>query len=162
MSRCWLITRAPPGLTYLFAVQLVGEWQRLYRLLSQGSTSRNPLGRQPEREQGSRRRRLPTSRASQVVQSLVRDGGREESRLDRRGERDGQCSVSRLRYVPTSSTPPAAAYFQAKIFWCAGKFIAVWREKESALAASQLTNLLLQNASHEGASRVFSSVTGQR
>ncbi|TKA54005.1 hypothetical protein B0A53_03287 [Rhodotorula sp. CCFEE 5036] len=30
-----------------------------------------------------------------------------------------------------------------------GKFIAVWREKESALAASQLTNLLLQNASHE-------------
>lgn len=31
-----------------------------------------------------------------------------------------------------------------------GKFIAVWREKESALAASQLTNLLLQNASHEG------------
>lgn len=35
----------------------------------------------------------------------------------------------------------------------AGKFIAVWREKESALAASQLTNLLLQNASHEGASR---------
>ncbi|GAA6043349.1 hypothetical protein JCM8097_008042 [Rhodosporidiobolus ruineniae] len=30
-----------------------------------------------------------------------------------------------------------------------GKFIAVWREKESALAASQLTNLLLANASHE-------------
>ncbi|BGP13468.1 hypothetical protein JCM10213v2_001388 [Rhodosporidiobolus nylandii] len=30
-----------------------------------------------------------------------------------------------------------------------GKFISVWREKESALAASQLTNLLLQNASHE-------------
>ncbi|BGP57501.1 hypothetical protein JCM8202v2_005145 [Rhodotorula sphaerocarpa] len=30
-----------------------------------------------------------------------------------------------------------------------GKFIAVWREKESALAASQLKNLLLANASHE-------------
>ncbi|GAA6061898.1 hypothetical protein JCM10212_004716 [Sporobolomyces blumeae] len=30
-----------------------------------------------------------------------------------------------------------------------GKFIAVWREKENALARSQLTNLLLANASHE-------------
>lgn len=30
-----------------------------------------------------------------------------------------------------------------------GKFIAVWREKETALAANQLTNLLLANASHE-------------
>ncbi|KAL8281241.1 hypothetical protein RQP46_006275 [Phenoliferia psychrophenolica] len=30
-----------------------------------------------------------------------------------------------------------------------GKFIDVWRQKESALAANQLTNLLLANASHE-------------
>lgn len=30
-----------------------------------------------------------------------------------------------------------------------GKFIAVWREKESALAANQLNSILLQNASHE-------------
>lgn len=30
-----------------------------------------------------------------------------------------------------------------------GKFIAVWREKENALARSELTNLLLANASHE-------------
>lgn len=31
-----------------------------------------------------------------------------------------------------------------------GKFIDVWRQKETALAANQLTNLLLANASHEG------------
>jgi signal transduction histidine kinase len=34
-----------------------------------------------------------------------------------------------------------------------GKFIDVWRQKETALAANQLTNLLLANASHEGSSR---------
>jgi len=31
-----------------------------------------------------------------------------------------------------------------------GKFIEVWREKEAALKSSQLTRLLLANASHEG------------
>lgn len=31
-----------------------------------------------------------------------------------------------------------------------GKFIAVWRQKEAALKSSQLTRLLLANASHEG------------
>ena len=33
-----------------------------------------------------------------------------------------------------------------------GKFIEVWRQKESALQTTKLTNLLLSNASHEGAS----------
>ena len=32
-----------------------------------------------------------------------------------------------------------------------GKFIEVWRQKESALHATKLTNILLSNASHEGA-----------
>lgn len=31
-----------------------------------------------------------------------------------------------------------------------GKFIEVWRQKESALQTTKLTNLLLSNASHEG------------
>ena len=31
-----------------------------------------------------------------------------------------------------------------------GKFIEVWRQKEAALKKSQLTRLLLANASHEG------------
>ena len=31
-----------------------------------------------------------------------------------------------------------------------GKFIEVWRQKEAALQSSQLTRLLLANASHEG------------
>ena len=31
-----------------------------------------------------------------------------------------------------------------------GKFIEVWRQKEAALKNSQLTKLLLANASHEG------------
>jgi light-regulated signal transduction histidine kinase (bacteriophytochrome) len=31
-----------------------------------------------------------------------------------------------------------------------GKFIEVWRQKEAAQQASQLTNLLLSNAGHEG------------
>jgi len=31
-----------------------------------------------------------------------------------------------------------------------GKFIEVWRQKETALKTSRLTNLLLSNASHEG------------
>ena len=30
-----------------------------------------------------------------------------------------------------------------------GKFIEVWRQKESALHATKLTNILLSNASHE-------------
>ena len=33
-----------------------------------------------------------------------------------------------------------------------GKFIEVWRQKESALQTTKLTNILLSNASHEGAS----------
>ncbi len=32
-----------------------------------------------------------------------------------------------------------------------GKFIEVWRQKENALQTNKLTNLLLSNASHEGA-----------
>ena len=32
-----------------------------------------------------------------------------------------------------------------------GKFIEVWRQKENALQTTRLTNLLLSNASHEGA-----------
>jgi light-regulated signal transduction histidine kinase (bacteriophytochrome) len=34
-----------------------------------------------------------------------------------------------------------------------GKFIEVWRQKESALKANQMTSLLLSNATHEGRSR---------
>jgi light-regulated signal transduction histidine kinase (bacteriophytochrome) len=34
-----------------------------------------------------------------------------------------------------------------------GKFIEVWRQKESALQTTKLTNILLSNASHEGRSR---------
>lgn len=69
----------------------------------------------------------------------------------RRKRRPVFCVSSTVR-ADFCSPPPAAAFFQAdSISWSAGKFIAVWREKESALAASQLTNLLLQNASHEGA-----------
>jgi hypothetical protein len=36
-----------------------------------------------------------------------------------------------------------------------GKFIEVWRQKEAALKYSQLTKLLLANASHEGTFRLI-------
>lgn len=39
-----------------------------------------------------------------------------------------------------------------------GKFIDVWRQKETALAANQLTNLLLANASHEGSLLSFPAI----
>lgn len=35
------------------------------------------------------------------------------------------------------------------------QFIDVWRQKETAVKATQLTNLLLSNASHEGAHLPF-------
>lgn len=40
-----------------------------------------------------------------------------------------------------------------------GKFIEVWRQKEAALKTSQLTRLLLANASHEGEC-IVGSVSG--
>ena len=43
-----------------------------------------------------------------------------------------------------------------------GKFIEVWRQKESALHATKLTNILLSNASHEGACLTSDAYVGGR
>ena len=40
-----------------------------------------------------------------------------------------------------------------------GKFIEVWRQKETALQTTKLTNILLSNASHEGMYTISPSVS---
>jgi len=43
-------------------------------------------------------------------------------------------------------------FSETSVFFACIQFIEVWRQKESALQTTQLTNLLLSNASHEGGS----------
>lgn len=42
-----------------------------------------------------------------------------------------------------------------------GKFIEVWKQKEAVMKNSQLTRLLIANASHEGWSYLRFSIRGQ-
>lgn len=79
---------------------------------------------------------------------MERDRRKLLSNLVRRTARDGRSTLLGLRQVhrallfSTRGTAANPARFSQD----------VWRQKETALAANQLTNLLLANASHEGVS----------
>ncbi len=80
---------------------------------------------------------------------MVRDRRWPKPGVDRRAARNCRRSGTCLRKGGLNVL--GYLVLRAKYAWVVRyQFIEVWREKESALQAKKLTNLLLSNASHEG------------